>query len=197
MAETIRPARGFGITLRLLEPKTDVVRRLKSFLEREELNRALAEKFGIPFEETRADNGIQKYLDGYEISPHPDVRRKALTFMVNINPHQDSEELNHHTHYLTFKDRYRYVREFWARNPNLERSWVPWTWCETVAVQTDNNSIVLFSPADDTMHAVKASYDHLKAQRTQLYGNLWYKDRHQGLKTVWWPSLDVLNAGKA
>lgn len=187
---------GFGITLRLAEPKTDIIRELKSFLEAEEFNAALAEKFGLPFEETRADNGIQKYLDGYEISPHPDVRRKALTYMVNINPHQNAEGLNHHTHYLKFKNRYNYVKEFWTGNPDLERCWVPWTWCDTIAEQRDNNSVVIFSPSNDTLHAVKASYDHLKGQRTQLYGNLWYKERHCGIPSLEWKALDVVNANK-
>ena len=35
-----------------------------------------------------------------------------------------------------------------------------------------NNSIVIFKPSVDTLHAVKMKYDHTKFQRTQLYGNL-------------------------
>jgi hypothetical protein len=185
---------GFGMTLRLAEPKTGIIVQLKSFLEGEAFNRALAEKFGIPLEETNGDCGIQKYLDGYEISPHPDIRRKALTYMVNINPHPDSERLEHHTHYLTLKPQYNYVKEFWAGNPNLDTFWIPWSWCDTVSEQRDNNSVVIFSPTNDTIHAVKAAYDHRKGQRTQLYGNLWYKERHRGLRQLHWSDFDVLNA---
>jgi hypothetical protein len=29
----------------------------------------------------------------------------------------------------------------------------------------------------NTKHAVKLEYDHLKFQRTQLYGNLWYHEK--------------------
>jgi len=58
----------------------------------------------------------------------------------------------------------------------MERCWVPWDWCTTVKQQTQNNSIVILSPSFDTIHAVKASYCHLEGQRTQLYGNLWYKE---------------------
>ena len=58
------------------------------------------------------DGGIQKYLDGYEISPHPDIRKKALTWMININPFGNSEELDMHTHYLSFKKK----RESMSKN---------------------------------------------------------------------------------
>ena len=38
-------------------------------------------KFNINTDSYRSDIGIQKFLDGYEISPHPDIRSKAITFM--------------------------------------------------------------------------------------------------------------------
>ena len=144
------------------------------------------------YEDCLIDGGIQKYLDGYEISPHPDTRKKAATFMVNINPTDKSEKLNHHTHYLKFKKTYSYVEEFWKGNLDIDRAWVPWEWAETVKQQSKNNSIVLFSPSDDTLHGVKASYNHLTTQRTQLYGNLWYK-LSPAKKTLEWERLDLLN----
>ena len=33
---------------------------------------------------------------------------------------------------------------------------------------------IIFSPSDDTMHGVKADYQHYLTQRTQICGNLWY-----------------------
>ncbi len=165
---------GFGVTLRLVGPRDPMLLELIAFIESEAFNRTLADKFGIDFSAVYHDNGIQKYVDGYEISPHPDIRKKALTYMVNINPSANSEQQEHHTHYLKFKDAYRYVQEFWKGNPRVDRCWVPWNWCDTVKEQRANNSIVIFSPSNDTVHAVKAAYDHLLYQRTQLYGNLWY-----------------------
>ncbi len=165
---------GFGMTLRLMSRTTPIVADLHNFLVSDAFRDALAEKFNIDLEAVFPDSGIQKYLDGYEISPHPDIRKKALTYMVNINPHAEAPGLDHHTHYLTFKDRFKYVQAFWEGNPNKDRCWVPWDWCDTVKQQTADNSIVIFAPSNDTVHGVKASYDHLKAQRTQLYGNLWY-----------------------
>jgi hypothetical protein len=182
---------GFGITFRLMAPQSEILKDLKNFLASEEVNEALAKKFEIDFLETLADNGIQKYLDGYEISPHPDIRKKALTYMVNINPREGSERINHHTHYLSLLPQYSYVQKFWENNPDCQRCWVPWKWCETVFVQGENNSIVIFAPSNDTLHAVKASYDHLDGQRTQLYGNLWFKNSDEDLRDVEWEDLDV------
>ena len=180
---------GFGMALRLYEFQSLILRELNEFLASEDFNRVVAEKFGICFDECVIDGGIQKYLDGYEISPHPDIRKKAATFMVNINPSHESEEKNHHTQYLKFKKRYAYIEEFWAGNEKIDRAWVPWTWAETIKQQKRNNSIVLFAPSNDTLHGVKASYNHFETQRTQLYGNLWYKESKVD-KTLDWQQLD-------
>lgn len=181
----------FGMTLRLVSPKSDVLIELDSFLRSSEFNEVLAEKFSLPIGACRVDCGIQKYLDGYEISPHPDVRFKALTYMININPHSNSAELDHHTHYMRFRPERRYVHSFWQGNANVQRCWVPWDWCETVKTQRKNNSFVVFSPSDDTMHAVRAKYDHFAGQRTQLYGNHWFSDRPQMTRASW-VDLDIL-----
>ena len=162
-----------GVTLRL-EPKSPILSLLNDFLAKEEFNKAIAEKFNINLSSCIIDRGIQKYLDGYEISPHPDIRKKAATYMININPSDENEKLDHHTHYLKLKPKYEYVKEFWKGNEDAERLWVPWDWCTTEFVQKKNNSIVIFAPSNDTMHGVKANYKHYSTQRTQLYGNLWY-----------------------
>ena len=168
-----------GVVVRLINPKSKMLQKLKKFLESVEFNRAIASKFDLNFSECLSDGGIQKYLDEYEISPHPDLRKKAATFMVNINNSPHSESKNHHTHYLKFKSEKKYVAEYWRGNPLVERCWVPWTWCDTVKQQKKNNSLVAFAPSYNTLHAVKASYNHLIGQRTQLYGNLWYKDEEK------------------
>jgi hypothetical protein len=166
---------GFGVTLRLMAPSSPIISELKEFLDGDVFQGCLAAKFGINMGEVTRDSGIQKYLDGYEISPHPDIRKKALTYMVNVNPGSRSEQQEHHTHYLRFRKEFQYVQTYWEGNAKLDRCWVPWDWCDTVKQQRENNSIVVFSPSNATMHGVKANYDHLASQRTQLYGNLWYK----------------------
>ena len=167
---------GYGVVMRLESPESTAINVLHDFLHSREFIVCIADKLNIRAGECNYDAGIQKYLDGYEISPHPDVRRKALTFMVNINPSPISFDEEYHTSYLQLKPEWNYVREFWKGNEKFDRCWVPWEWCEVKKQQCKNNSIVIFAPDDDTIHAVKANYNHLSYQRTQLYGNLWFRD---------------------
>jgi hypothetical protein len=167
----------FGVVMRLDKfNENSILPELNDFFRSPEFLGCAAAKFGISMDAVSADAGIQKYLDGYEISPHPDTRRKALTWMTNINPAPNSEALDIHTHYMTFRPEFSYVRDFWASHDEIDRAWVPWSWCETMKRQPQNNSLVMFSPSNDTLHAVKAAYDHLPTQRTQLYGNLWFEN---------------------
>ncbi len=180
----------FGMTLRLMEPQSEILIDLKNFIESREFNEAIAEKFNIKINSVYSDHGIQKYLDGYEISPHPDIRKKALTYMININPHSSSESLNHHTEYLTLKKEYKYVESFWEGNQEYDRCWIPWDWAESKFIQNQNNSLVMFSPSNNSIHAVNAKYNHLQSQRTQLYGNLWYEN-FDSLQNVEWENLII------
>jgi len=136
----------------------------------------LLEKFNID-EPCAFDTGIQKYLDCYEISPHPDVREKALTFMLNLNTSEFSSEANYHTHFMRFIPQYEYIYSFWEQCPEYQRCWVPWEWCQTIFRQTNNNTISIFRPSSFTLHGVKADYDDFVSQRTQLYGNIWFKEK--------------------
>ena len=164
---------GFGITLRLASARTPIISELMEFMSGDAFQNALAAKFSIARDEVFYDSGIQKYLDGYEISPHPDIRLKALTYMVNVNPAPRSDAQLHHTHYLRLRDGFRHVQAYWDDHPAQDRCWLPWDWCETEKVQRANNSMVVFAPDNRSIHGVKAQYDHLPGQRTQLYGNLW------------------------
>ncbi len=177
---------GFGVTMRLQETRQNtILREISEFFKSKQFWDTLRAKFNITRSDVRTDVGLQKYLDGYEISPHPDIRLKALTFMINLNPAANSEEIEYHTSYLTFKPEKNHIREFWDNNPGVDRFWVPWDWCDVRSRQPANNSIVIFSPANDTMHAVRAHYDHLETQRTQYYGNLWYTNASAKSTHTW------------
>ena len=180
----VNSTEGFGMTYRLKNTNSEILNNLINFFESENFKNVIAEKFSINLKNVTFDQGIQKYLDGYEISPHPDIRLKALTFMININPDKDSEKSTHHTHYMKLKKEYKYVQEYWKGNEKADRCWVPWNWCETVKQQSKNNSIVIFSPNNDTMHAVKTNYLHLNYQRTQMYGNYWWKKDLAKIKEI-------------
>lgn len=175
----VNTCEGFGMVYRL-EKFDEATAKLNHLLSSDDFLESLLDKFNILKEEVDYDFGIQKYLNGYEISPHPDVRAKALTYMVNVNtsPEMTNEQI--HTHYLSFKKEWKHVETYWENNSDVDRCWVPWEWCETRKLQTANNSIVIFQPTSATMHAVKASYSHLDHQRTQLYGNLWYRGYKDG-----------------
>lgn len=175
----VNTCEGFGMVYRL-EKFDEATAKLNNLLASDNFLAALLNKFNISKEEVDYDFGIQKYLNGYEISPHPDVRAKALTYMVNVNTSTEMANENIHTHYLTFKDEWKHVQTYWENNSAVDRCWVPWEWCDTRKLQNANNSIVIFQPTSSTMHAVKASYFHLEHQRTQLYGNLWYKGYKDG-----------------
>lgn len=185
---------GFGAVFRLMRFDDPLLDELNAFLLSDELKTVVSQKFEID-RPVDIDAGIQKYLHGYEISPHPDIRRKAATWMLNINPGEASEQYDYHTHYMRLKPEWKFVGEFWRHNEAFDRDWLPWDWCETVKRQPRNNSIVLFSPSNDTLHAVKANYDHLKSQRTQLYGNLWYE--RKPLERVDFAHFDVAQSARS
>lgn len=181
---------GFGITFRLKKYQSEFLNEVNSFFQSKEMMEMLCAKFGLDAGNQKIEGGFQKYLDGYEISPHPDIRKKSLTWMINVNPMQDSEHLQIHTDYMKFTDQFSYVKHFWKGNVNIERCWVPWEWTERESTQRKNNSMVIFSPDCDTLHAVKLDYNHLSGQRTQIYGNLWAKELDQPT-ACWWDDLVI------
>ncbi|MDC2995046.1 hypothetical protein OAZ93_00520 [Prochlorococcus sp. AH-736-F09] len=173
----VNTTEGFGMVFRMQNSKDFIINQILEFINSKQLKQVLCNKFNIDFNDVYSEVGIQKYLNGYEISPHPDIKKKALTFMVNINPGIDSEKADFHTHYMSFIDSKKYIYDFWKYNQQFDRCWVPWEWCRTIKQQIKNNSIVIFQPSHKTLHAIKAKYNHLNTQRTQLYGNLWYEEK--------------------
>ena len=188
--ENTNTAEGFGMVYKLENPNSSFICQLKNLLASDQFFSLLGQKFSIDNGPYRIAAGCHKYLSGYEISPHPDQRSKALTYMININPDPNSENQNHHTHYMRLKDKWEYVYRFWDGNDEFDRSWLPWNWCETVIQQRVNNSIVIFSPSNYSLHGVKAIYNDLCHQRTQFYGNLWYKNSDKLIRPGW-ESLEI------
>lgn len=170
----------------------EAITTLREYFGSEEFLELLTMKFDINKENVKYDGGLQKYLDGYEISPHPDIRRKALTWMININPGTISADEDYHTHYMKLNKNKSWITSLWKTEIQLERFWVPWHWAKTFKKQFRNNSIVIFAPSFDTIHAVKASYEHFGHQRTQIYGNLWYRDSDD-LASVNWNHFNFQN----
>jgi len=166
-----------GITFRLdyQNVKSGVIKELVEFMNGKKFHQTLKEKFNL-VDKTNIISAIQKNLNRYEISPHPDIRGKALTYLLNINKNKSIEFEDVHTHMLEFKKEYKKMENYWIENPNKERNWVSWDECNTVNIHSKNNTLIMFKPnsSPPTLHGVKLNYDHKKFQRTQIYGNLIY-----------------------
>ena len=84
--------------------------------------------------ETGVDTAIQKYVSGYEISPTPDIRRKCAIYMININTHDEAEDLGLHTHFMDFQDDRKWIFEEWKTNTSQRymlgqfRDWAKTSW---------------------------------------------------------------------
>ena len=165
---------GYGLAFRLTKYQNPLIERLISFMNGEDFKMAFMDKFGVK-QDSVIMSAIQKYLNKYEISPHPDVRQKSMTYLLNINKDDSIENHDVHTYLMKFKDGYKAIEKHWDDHPEHDRAWVPWDWCEEVKVIKENNSIVAFAPTNASLHAVKLNYDHNNFQRTQIYGNCFYK----------------------
>lgn len=171
---------GWGICYRLFKYKNSLLQKLMSFLNSEEWHNAIKRKFSI-VADTTCFSAIQKQLTGYEISPHPDIRAKCVTYLLNVN---SAAYTGGDTSLFRFKREHRHVYDFWGKNEHLNRFWVPWDWCTAVKTIKENNTLLLFPTSNYSLHGIKLNYDHLIAQRTQIYGNLMYnnpiKTKHIG-----------------
>ena len=169
------PIDSFGITFRLTDYQDTFLKSLITYLNGDEFHNSIKKRFDIE-ENTEIISAVQKNLTKYQISPHPDVSTKSMTYLININKDESVSEYEVHTHMLKFKPEYDYIYGVWEKG-DLEREWVPWDWCDTVKTHSPNNSLIMFKPSHKTLHAVNLDYPHLKFQRTQIYGNLNYPDR--------------------
>tara|TARA_R110000824_G_scaffold1073_2_gene5902 strand:- start:1041 stop:1916 length:876 start_codon:yes stop_codon:yes gene_type:complete len=165
---------GFGIAYRLQQYHNSTIKKILDFMNSELFKKTLERKFLLK-KETNIISAVQKYLTKYEISPHADLRKKALTYLLNINKNEECEHLDIHTHLLKFKKEYEYIYDIWKEKKYLEKVWVPWSWCESVKQIKKNNTMIIFSPDHRSLHGVNLNYDHTHLQRTQVYGNLMYK----------------------
>jgi len=184
-----------GLTFRLNNIKHPVVGALIRFMNGPASHEALRERFSIAGDTTIL-SAVQKNLTGYEIPPHPDIRQKALTYLLNINKSQEVEKTDCHTHLLKFKDEFKFVEREWSKSTGTNRCWVPWDWCDTVKTIRTNNAMVVFRPGSQpaSLHAIKLDYNHLPFQRTQIYGNLLYS-KHPEYKTQ--TAQDLLSTKRA
>jgi len=115
---------GSGIAYRYQRSESSAIQDRISLFHGGELLKTLYEKFEI-HHETTYDCGLQKYLHGYEIPPHPDIRSKALAFMLNLNTDPQSNLAEYHTHFMRLKSKYHYLYKFWDNHDEIQHCWIP------------------------------------------------------------------------
>ena len=169
------PVETFGLTFRLKTYDNPKVEKIVKYMSSDAFKKAISKKFNLD-KPTHAITAIQKNLSYYEISPHPDTRRKAATYLLNINKSDTAESMDIHTHLLKFKENFIDVYRVWKEEDQFDRCWVPWSWCTTEKTIRKNNTIVIFPTTNRSLHAVRLDYDHCALQRTQVYGNLMYEN---------------------
>ena len=131
-----------------------------------------------------------KYLDGHEISPHTDSRHKPVTFLLNLNQKNLNLPEESNTKIMRLKKEYKYIAEYWKYNKNVDRCWLPWDCCETVNEHSKNNSLLILPASNTSFHAIKLDYNHLKGQRSMIYGSAWGKsERFYEFPT--WDDLEI------
>lgn len=131
-----------------------------------------------------------KYLDGHEISPHTDSRHKPVTFLLNLNHKDLNLPKESNTRIMKLKNEYRYITEYWKYNTSVDRCWLPWEWCKTINIHSANNSLLILPASNTSFHAIKLDYNHLKAQRSMIYGSAWGKsERFYECPT--WEDLEI------
>lgn len=179
---------GRGLALRY-SGDSSVVKSVRDAMTSDEFTACVKQVMGLR-RPVRADSGLQKYLDGYEIAPHSDPHAKAATILVNLGI-DGVQRPGTGTRLLQLKDERRYVQTFWRYNKNIDPDWVPWSWCEEVREVDMVNSLLIFCPDETTIHAVKCAYDHNAGQRLQLYGDYWFTDVPSAQPRASYRALDV------
>ena len=163
----------FGLCFKLKNSDDEFIKQLVNFFKSESFINCIIKKLKIRTPTTYYIFDIQKYLSGYEISPHPDNRFKKATLMININNEELNKDCSIHTSMLKPKEQTKKIIEFWKENIEVERDYLKWNECEIVKTHSDTNSLLLFSPNNETIHGVKLKYNDLQHQRTNLYANIW------------------------
>ncbi len=186
-----QPVEGYGMAFRLKRYQNERIQQLVAFMNSEAFQQCLLKKFGLEHRHTSINTALQKYLTQYEISPHCDFRQKCMTYLLNIN-HNEAHKLPIHTYLLKLKEEHTACYTRWKTKTQEQRCWIPWSWCDVVKTISTNNTIVIFPPNFNTLHAVKLDYPHTNFQRTQIYGNLMFEgqDKPKRLVHVTWRDLE-------
>lgn len=167
---------GKGLVYKLADKcadKPDGIRtQLHNFLvgKDSQVANVLLAKFGLEVNSGWNTYEYNKDLNGYEISPHPDVSGKLVTYQLNLAKDEKLARYNLATRLLKLKlDHYDDVTKL---SKTRDRPWGLWEWFnEITSVPFVGNTFFTFAPSDNTYHAVKLQeYPENEQQRTMIRG---------------------------
>lgn len=167
---TKRPT-GVGLVYALKEEYSKNNIKLNTILDSDEFKQTLMKKLNIP---TNIDGWnvyqINKDLNGYEISPHPDITGKVITYQLNLSNTDILNNFDLGTKFHIIKPEYlKYINEL---SKQRKRPWGKWEWFnEGKSIPYQKNTFMAFAPSDISYHSVKLeNYPQQKHQRTMLRG---------------------------
>ena len=113
---------------------------------------------------------INKDLNGYEISPHPDITGKVITYQINLSNTNTLDNYDLSTKFHTIKPGcLKYIKEL---SKKKLRPWGKWEWFDKgTPIPYKQNTFMAFPPSNISYHSVKLeNYPQEKYQRTILRG---------------------------
>ena len=168
---TTRPT-GSGLVYALNKSILDKHEIFVNLLESDGFKQVLFDKFNIP-KEIDGWNvyQINKDLNGYEISPHPDVTGKIITWQCNITNDNTLDNYNLSTRLHTIKPEYKDELNKITSDKN-PRPWGKWEWFdEGISVPYKENAFFAFAPSNISHHSVILdNYPQDRSQRTMMRG---------------------------
>ena len=167
---TQRPT-GVGLVYALKEEYSKNNIKLNKILNSEDFKNVLFKKLNIPI---NIDGWnvfqINKDLNGYEISPHPDITGKVITYQINLSNTDNLDNYDLSTKFHSIKPEcLKYIDALSKKN---KRPWGKWEWFDKgKSIPYKQNTFMAFAPSDISYHSVKLeNYPQEKYQRTMLRG---------------------------
>tara|TARA_Y100000389_G_scaffold204199_1_gene255502 strand:+ start:17 stop:790 length:774 start_codon:yes stop_codon:yes gene_type:complete len=162
---------GIGLVYSLKEKYSKKNIKLNTILKSEDFKLALFKKLNIP---KNIDGWniyqINKDLNGYEISPHPDITGKVITYQINLSNSVALDNYDLSTKFHIIKPQcLKFIKEL---SKKKTRPWGKWDWFDKgKPIPYKQNTFMAFAPSDISYHSVKLeNYPQEKYQRTMLRG---------------------------
>ena len=160
---------GLGLVFKLKkESYSSLMKEFDSFLISREFIETICEKLNASSEGWNLYE-YNKDLNGYEISPHPDVTGKLVTYQINFSD-ENLKFYNLSTRLHSIKEE---AKQKIAKLSSFRlRPWGEWHWFDVAKqIHFRKNNFFAFAPSSTSYHSVKLeNYPENIEQRTMLRG---------------------------